>query len=233
MTGCHVPFMALKRWAEVEYDQMKHEVEVFGRGDYAQLSRSDEGLIRTLVDSAVYEWLTHVRENLKPISKIDMERAAKGAYNIIIDCCRPGDLRPHRALSFTVSWRGRVSDTFEITHHKLIDEMAGLDDSGVEARMKQIHRIIKQYNYHPRDIFSLDEIGFYVQELSSFICTAPTLVCCALANRGARVSILLCVNADGSSLGCETEFEALRPFIICKGLNCWNGWVDIVLTAQQ
>ena len=70
--------------------------------------------------------------------------------------------------------------------------------------------------FHPRNIVNCDETGMYLKELDTKSYTTVEWTSGAKAYRNARVTILFCINADGSSLDLANTIDAFKPLIVGK-----------------
>lgn len=86
----------------------------------------------------------------------------------------------------------------------------------IEPELRDIRKVCA--NYQPDDIYNCDETGVYLKELVTRSYTVPEDTAGTKPNRSARVSILFCVNASGSSLVLaeDPKMSALRPLVIGK-----------------
>jgi hypothetical protein len=104
---------------------------------------------------------------------------------------------------------------YHITYYKLKGQAGSVDVSNPDfkRRMNKINEICGSYDLD--DIFNCDETGMYLTDLSdcSYTTEDQTSV---KPKRGARVSILFCINASGSSLIRSQHETALRPFVLSK-----------------
>ncbi|KAG0247932.1 hypothetical protein DFQ27_001396, partial [Actinomortierella ambigua] len=82
--------------------------------------------------------------------------------------------------------------------------------------MAELQRICGTYDL--KDIFNCDETGLYLTELSDRTYTTSEFTAGKKPKRGSRVSILFCINADGSSLRLSENITALRPFVLSQHL---------------
>jgi len=209
--------MSITQW-DKDFDKIKFDV-AHGRGNKCTLSKSPVDLIRHIMDKTVYEWLLEVRKNNGVVSGLQLEAAADSVLHILMDdICDIDDIHHGRAVSFTTSWRSRMTQEYGVAYCSLQGEAGSVDKDAIAERMKEIRNICS--NFEPDDIYNCDETGMYLKELSTRSYTTEEFVSGAKAERGeARVSILFCVNATGSSLARAAKVEALRPLVIGKYSN--------------
>jgi len=190
-----------------------------GRGDKCTLSKSPADLIQHIIDRTVYEWLLEVRKNNGIVSGLQLQAAADSVHHILTDDIYDFDEIPHgRTISFTTSWRSRMTQEYGVAYCSLKGEAGSVDMDAIAERMDEIRKICS--NFEPDDIYNCDETGLYLKELSAHSYTTEELMSGTKAERGAsRVSILFCVNATGSSLARAATVEALRPLVIGKCSN--------------
>ncbi|KAG0248505.1 hypothetical protein BGZ95_008025, partial [Linnemannia exigua] len=79
----------------------------------------------------------------------------------------------------------------------------------IEDELVEIRRICAEYS--PDNIYNCDETGIYLKELSSKSYTFRGDKAGGKPIREARVSLLMCVNASGSSVRKAETMSALRP----------------------
>jgi len=83
-----------------------------------------------------------------------------------------------------------------------------------EPELVEIRALAAQF--HPRNIVNCDETGMYLKELDTKSYTTVEWTSGAKAYRNARVTILFCINADGSSLDLANTIDAFKPLIVGK-----------------
>ena len=122
-------------------------------------------------------------------------------------------------ISFTTSWRSRMTQEYSVAYCSLRGEAGSVDKDAIAERMNTIRNTYSEFE--PDNIYNCDETGMYLKELSIRSYTTVELASGAKPKRGAasRVSILFCVNASGSSLVQARTIEALRPLVIGKCIN--------------
>lgn len=215
---CPVPRKSIKQW-DKEFDKIQFDV-AHGRGDKCTLSSNPVDLIRYILDKTVQEWLIEVRKSNSVVSGIQLQAAADSVLHILMDdICDLNDIPPGRPISFTASWRSRMTQECGIAYCRLRGEAASVDTLAIAERMDEIREICSSFELD--DIYNCDETGMYLKELSTHSYTMEELASGAKPERGtgSRVSILFCVNASGSSLARAGTVEALRPVVIGKYTN--------------
>ena len=214
-----VPRHSIKKW-DKDFDKIQFNV-VHGRGDKCTLSSSPVDLIRHIMDKTVLEWLLEVRKNNGIISGLQLRPAAESVLHILMDDIFTFDDIPFgRTISFTTSWRLRMTQEYNVVYCGLKGEAGSVDKDAIAERMNEIHNICSAFELD--DIYNCDktETGMYLKELSTHSYTMEELMDGAKPERGAsRVPILFCVNASGSSLARARTVETLRPLVIGKCIN--------------
>jgi len=111
-----------------------------------------------------------------------------------------------------------MTQEYSVAYCRLKGETGSVDKDAIAKRMDEIRNICSDFD--PDDILNCDETGMYLKELSTRTYTMEEWTSGVKAERGeARVTILFCVNATGSSLFRAASVEALRPLVISKCLN--------------
>lgn len=112
-----------------------------------------------------------------------------------------------------------MRDEYNITYCKLRGQAASVDTQaeGFKTRMAEINKICGEYHFD--DIYNCDETGFYLTDMSCLSLTTQNMVSGVKPKRSARVSILFCVNASGSSLSKSQKITALRPLVLSKHIS--------------
>ncbi|KAF9114153.1 hypothetical protein BGX30_006687, partial [Mortierella sp. GBA39] len=100
--------MSITQW-DKDFDKIKFDA-AHGRGNKCTLSKSPADLIRHILDETVYEWLLEVRKNNGIVSGLQLEAAADSVLHILMDdICDFDDIHHGREISFTTSWRSRMT----------------------------------------------------------------------------------------------------------------------------
>lgn len=207
---------SITQWNK-DFNKIKFDV-AHGRGDKRALSRNPDDLIRHILDKAVFEWLLEVRKNNGIVSGLQLQAAAGSVLHILLDDIFAfGDIPTGRTISFTASWRSRMTREYSVAYCNLKGEAGSVDKDAIAERMNELRNMCS--DFEPNDIYNCDETGMYLKELSTHTYTAEDLTSGSKPERGAsRVSILFCVNASGSSLSRAAVVEALRPQVISKNI---------------
>jgi hypothetical protein len=205
---------SIRQW-DKDYNKIKYDV-LHGRGDKCTLSNDPSTLVRYMVDKAVYNWLVEVRKENGIVSGRQLQAAAETIFHVLVDDIAPESISFGRPISFTASWSTRMKEEYCIASVHLKGESASVDMQAIEPRMTEIQTICSEYD--PDDIYNCDETGMYLLEVPSRTYSTPEFSRGAKVTRGtgSRVSILLCINATGSSLIQEKNIPALRPLVISK-----------------
>jgi hypothetical protein len=171
------------------------------------------------MDKTVYEWLVEVRKNNGIVSGLQLEAAADSVLHILTDdICEPNNSPYGRSISFTTSWRSRITQEYGIAYCSLRGEAGSVDKDAIAGRMDEIRNICSKFK--SEDIYNCDETGMYLKELSTRSYTMEEFESGVKPERGeARVSILFCVNASESSLVRAATVKALRPLVIGMYIN--------------
>lgn len=140
--------------------------------------------------------------------------AARVTYTVLVDVYEKSDTRDAVVPSFSASWFNAFKKRYHISYNQLHGEAAGVDLVAIEPELRNIRAVCA--NYSPDDIYNCDETGVYLKELVTKSYTVPEGTGGTKPNRSARVSILFCVNASGSSLilAEDPKMSALRPMVI-------------------
>jgi len=216
----HLPLkrQTITQWNK-DFEKIQFDV-AHGRGNKCTLSKCPADLIRHIVGRTIYEWLLEVRKKNGIISGLQLQAAADSVHHILTDdICNFDDIHHGHTVSFTTSWRSRMTQEYSVAYFTLKGESGSVDKDAIAERMDEIRTISSGFN--PDDIYNCDETGMYLKELSTHSYTTKEFMSGAKSERGTanRVSILFCVNATGSSLVRADKVEALKPLVIGKALN--------------
>jgi len=169
-----------------------------------------------MVEEVLYLWLQNQRSRQIPVNGKMIMEAAQVTYTVLVDEYEKSDTRDAVAPSFSASWFNAFKKRYQISYSQLHGEAGGVDLVAIEPELRDIRAVCA--NYSPDDIFNCDETGVYLKELVTKSYTVPEKTSGSKPNRSARVSILFCVNASGSSLVLseDPKMSALRPLLIGK-----------------
>ena len=205
------------QWGK-DFDKIRFDV-AHGRGDKCTLSSSPVDLIRHIMDKTVLEWLLEVRKSNGIVSGLQLQVAADSALHILADdICNFDDIPHGCTISFTTSWRSRMTQEYSVTYCRLRGEAGSVDKDATAERMNEIRNICSEFELN--DIYNCDETGMYLKELSTHSYATEEFISGVKPERGtSRVPILFCVNASGSSLERAAVVEALRLQVIGNDIN--------------
>ncbi|KAF8932384.1 Tigger transposable element-derived protein 6 [Haplosporangium gracile] len=168
-------------------------------------------------DKIKFDWLLEVRSSNGVVSGLQLLAAADSVLHILTDDILVFDDIPlGHTISFTTSWRSRMTREYSVAYCSLRGKAGSVNKDAVADRMNEIRNICS--DFEPDNIYSCDETGMYLKELSTHSYTTEELASGSKPKRGAAscVSILFCVNASGSSLARARMAETLRPLAIGK-----------------
>ncbi|KAI1287581.1 hypothetical protein EDD11_010308, partial [Mortierella claussenii] len=90
---------------------------------------------------------------------------------------------PHgRTISFTTSWRLRMTQEYSVAYCSLKGEAGSVDKDAIAERMNEIRNICS--DYEPDIIYNCDETGMYLKELSNHSYTTEEFTSGAKPERG-------------------------------------------------
>ncbi|KAI1300507.1 hypothetical protein EDD11_006182 [Mortierella claussenii] len=174
-----------------DFDKIQFDM-AHGRGSKCTLSRSPVDMTPHIMDKTVHD-------GLQP------QAAADSALHVLMDdIYHPNDISPDRTISFTASWRSRMTQECGVAYCSLKGEAGSVDKDAIAERMNEIRNICSDYK--PDNIYNCDETGMYLKVLFNHSYTTEEFT-------------LFCVNASGSSLARAGTVEALRPLVIGKRIN--------------
>ncbi|KAI7819944.1 hypothetical protein BC939DRAFT_459074 [Gamsiella multidivaricata] len=168
------------------------------------------------MDKTVLGWLLEVRKSNGVVSGLQLQVAADSVLHILADDIADdiGDFNdiPHgRTISFTTSWRSRMTQEYGVAYCSLRGEAGSVDKDAIAERMNEIRNICADFKPDATGL----PLGYQAaRELSTHSYTTAEFKSGAKPERGkSRVSILFCVNASGSSLD-RADVTALRPQVL-------------------
>ncbi|KAF9080739.1 hypothetical protein BGX29_005081, partial [Mortierella sp. GBA35] len=135
----HIPVkrQSITHWNK-DFDKILFDM-VHGRGNKCTLSNSPFDLVRHILDKTVQEWLLEVQKSNGVVSGHQLQAAADSALHILIDdICDPDDIPPGRTISFTASWRSRMTQEYGVAYCRLKGEAGSVDKVAVAGRMDEI-----------------------------------------------------------------------------------------------
>jgi len=168
-----------------------------------------------MLEQVMLRWLHDQRKKSVPVSGRLMKNAGHFACTVLADLRNESDGTGTKApLSFTAWWLDKFRKRYNISHCQLHGEAGEVDLEAIEPELITIRQICSQYT--PDNILNCDETGWYVKELDTKSYTTAISTSGAKAIRDCRITVLLCINASGTSLAMAKEKKSLRPLLIGK-----------------
>ncbi|KAF8932297.1 hypothetical protein BGZ47_011451 [Haplosporangium gracile] len=127
---------------------------------------------------------TNVRNKDDVVSGLQLEAAAGSVLHIPTDFIYSFDDISHgRTISFTTSWRSRMTQEYGVAYCSLKGEAGSVDKDAIAERMNEIRNICSK-NFELDGIYNCDETGMYLRELSTRSYTMEELASGAKPERG-------------------------------------------------
>jgi len=118
------------------------------------------------MDKTVFEWLLEVRKSNGIVSDLRLQAAAESVLHILmVDILAFDELPFGRPISFTSSWRSRMTQEYSVAYCGLKGEAGSVDKDAIAERMNEIRKICSDYELD--DIHNCDETGMCPKELST------------------------------------------------------------------
>lgn len=131
---------SITQWNK-NFDKIKFDV-AHGRGDKCTLSSSPVDLIRHILDKTVHEWPLEVRRSNGVVSGLQLQAAAETVLHILMDDIFAFDDIPfNRTISFTASWRSRMTQEFGVAYCSFRGEAGSVNMDAIAERMNEIRNI--------------------------------------------------------------------------------------------
>lgn len=211
LIGGHLPASTLCRMLKEE-DKLRAGAKALPDGAHYIVNRK-----LVVLEQVVCRWLEDQRKQNTPVNGKMIKKAAAVTYIILEECHAPHIDRPFTMPSFSASWFDAFKKRYRITYCQLHGEAGSVDLEAIEPELVEIRDFASLF--HPKDILNCDETGFYLKELDDKSYTTDSVSGCK-PNRSSRVSLLLCMNADGSSLALAETIDAFKPWVL--GTICFN-----------
>lgn len=139
------------------------------------------------VDKAVYTWFMDMRARNVPISGAVLQQKAKD-YACILGC---DDLKASNG------WLQGFKNRYGIVGRMISGESSSADSEGAAAWVEQkLPGILERYE--PRDTYNADETALFYEMLPNRTLTLKGDLCHGGKQSKRRLTVLLCVNSDGS-----------------------------------
>jgi hypothetical protein len=207
LIGCHIPKTTLSRMLQDE-EKLRAASKLLPQDASYIVNRRHDKL-----EHVLNRWLEDQRKQNTPVSAKMIKKAASVTHTILATYNDPNE-RPVREPTFTASWFTAYKKRHQISYCQLQGEAGSVDMVAIEPELVEIRALAAQF--HPRNIVNCDETGMYLKELDTKSYTTVEWTSGAKANRNARVTILFCINADGSSLDLANTIDAFKPLIVGK-----------------
>jgi len=184
-----------------------------------------------MLEQVLCRWLEEQREQNTPVNGKMLKKAAAVTYTVLEECHAPHVDRPFTMPSFSASWFDAFKKRYRISYCQLHGEAGSVDLLAIEPELVEIRALASLFK--PRNIVNCDETGFYLKELSDKSYTTDS-TSGAKPNRSSRVSILFCINADGSSLALANKIDAFKPLVLGKfALSLYLAFIMKVFTKSS
>lgn len=206
MIGVNLPNQTLSNW-------IKNESRY--RASVLNLPKDACYIIETKnakVETVLVRWLENQRAQNIPVSAKMIKGAAVMTHTVLQDWFVTQDGEVDVNPSFSASWFDSFKKRNQITYCQLHGEAGSVDMKAIEPELVEIRQLCSQYD--PENIYNCDETGLYLKELNYKSYTVEGKNAGGKPHRDCRVSLLVCVNASGSSILKAEDMSALRPLVL-------------------
>jgi hypothetical protein len=165
-------------------DQIREQVQKSGnackkRKNYKQSTFAE-------LETVLFSWYQQARASNIPIDGTILKEKAKIiAAKLNIDC-----------FNASSGWLSRFKHRHGLVFKKLAGESAEVSVTSVDAWLESLPSLLE--GYEPRDVFNADETGLFFNVLPDRTLAYKGETCHGGKHSKDRLTVLLCVNSDGS-----------------------------------
>lgn len=197
-----------QRKIAIEFDISKSQVQQIGKNQDEILKGVDSGDLKLSakvtknrsenkeLDDAVYTWFTEMRNPKFRCKPLSISRA-----HIQARALREAEIRGVSGFSASDGWFRNWRRRYEVgASIRLYGEAGDVDTAAIEPVMRELR--VQLINYDPKNIFNMDETGLFYRAMPSRTYLAynesrKTVRGTKALKAKDRVTLVLCVNADG------------------------------------